>query len=71
MTCPICGNPTSVDCISHTTDRITAVLDEVYEPEGVRIWLHSHQPRFGLQRAVDLIAAGRGDEVLLAAQSLL
>lgn len=51
--------------------RIEALLDEVYEPEGVQIWLTSRHRWFGMERAVDLIKDGRGAEVLAAAERLV
>lgn len=71
MTCPECGNAVSADCLNHTTARISALLSEVYDSEGVNIWLHAEHRWFDGRRAVDLIAEGRGGEVLAAAERLV
>lgn len=48
------------------TSHIESLLSELYEPEGVPIWMTSPQRWFGGRRAVDLIAEGRAEEVLAA-----
>ena len=58
--------------MNHSTAQITELLNEVYEPAGVHIWLtrvHKSGPLAG-HRPADLIAAGRADEVRAAAASL-
>lgn len=57
----------------NTADELRAVesvLADVYEPEGVRIWLRAKQVRFGGRTALEMIGAGHGDQVLAAAKSL-
>jgi hypothetical protein len=51
--------------------QVTALLNEVYEPKGVRIWLHAKHDWFEGRAAMDLIHEGRGDEVLDAAKTLV
>lgn len=48
------------------TSHVESLLSELYEPEGVQIWMTSPQRWFGGRRAVDLIAEGRAEEVLAA-----
>ena len=49
---------------AHVEARIRELLNEVYLPEGVDIWLTTPHRRFGGETAIDLIRSGRGDEVL-------
>jgi len=51
--------------------HIESILREVYEPEGVAIWMTSPHRWLGGARAVDLIAEGRAVEVLAAANRLV
>jgi hypothetical protein len=46
------------------------VLADVYKPEGVRIWLTTKHRQFGGLTVDEMIAAGRKEEVLAAAESL-
>ncbi|WP_082683929.1 MULTISPECIES: MbcA/ParS/Xre antitoxin family protein [unclassified Mycobacterium] len=52
------------------TSHIESLLCELYEPEGVQIWMTSPHRWFGGRRAVDLIAEGRAEEVLAAINRL-
>ena len=45
-------------------------LAELYDPEETRIWLYSKHRLLGGARAIDLIHAGRTDEVLTVIESL-
>lgn len=43
-------------------------LSDVYEPEGVEIWLHAPQKRLGGRKAVDLLREGEFEIVLEAVE---
>lgn len=45
-------------------------LAEFYEPDETRIWLYSKHRLLNGERAIDLIHAGRADEVLAVIESL-
>jgi transcriptional regulator with XRE-family HTH domain len=45
-------------------------LAEFYDPEETRVWLYSRHRLLDGERAIDLIHAGRADEVLTVIQSL-
>ena len=45
-------------------------LAEFYTPEETRLWLHAKHPMLGGEAAIDLINAGRTEEVLAAIESL-
>ena len=45
-------------------------LAEFYSPEEARVWLYSKHRLLNGERAIDLIHAGRADEVLAVIQSL-
>src|SRR5438876_680867 len=45
-------------------------LAEFYSPDETRIWLYSKHPLVNGERAIDLIHAGRTDEVLAVIESL-
>jgi transcriptional regulator with XRE-family HTH domain len=45
-------------------------LNELYTPEEIRLWLHTSHPMLGGERAIDLINAGRTQEVLAVIESL-
>lgn len=45
-------------------------LAEFYDPEGTRVWLYSKHRLLNGERAIDLIHAGRADEVLAVIESL-
>lgn len=45
-------------------------LAEFYSPEETRIWLHAKHPMLGNEAAIDLINAGRTEEVLAVIESL-
>jgi len=45
-------------------------LRDVYQPEGVEIWLHARNRDFAGQRPIDLLAAGEYERVLAAVERL-
>lgn len=45
-------------------------LAELYDPEETRLWLYSKHRLLNGERAMDLIHAGRADEVLAVIESL-
>ena len=45
-------------------------LAELYDPEETRVWLYSKHRLLNGERAIDLIHAGRADEVLTVIESL-
>jgi transcriptional regulator with XRE-family HTH domain len=45
-------------------------LAELYDPEETRVWLYAKHRLLGGERAIDLIHAGRADEVLAVIGSL-
>ncbi|HEX4159506.1 MAG TPA: hypothetical protein VHY79_13615 [Rhizomicrobium sp.] len=45
-------------------------LAELYNPEETRVWLYSKHRLLNGERAIDLIHAGRADEVLAVIESL-
>jgi transcriptional regulator with XRE-family HTH domain len=45
-------------------------LSEFYTSEETRLWLHTAHPMLGGERAIDLINAGRTEEVLAVIESL-
>jgi transcriptional regulator with XRE-family HTH domain len=45
-------------------------LAELYDPEETRVWLYSRHRLLEGERAIDLIHAGRADEVLTVIESL-
>lgn len=53
-----------------TIRHIESLLRNLYEPEGVQIWMTSPHRWFGGRRAVDLIAEGRAEEVIAAVKRL-
>lgn len=53
------------------TSHIETLLAEVYEPEGVRIWMTSPHRWFKDKSAVEMIADGRVKEVLAAVNILI
>jgi hypothetical protein len=42
----------------------------VYKPEGVDIWVHGRNRDLGGQKPIDLLHAGRFEEVLAAVERL-
>ncbi len=52
--------------LGYVVDR----LAELYDPEETRVWLHSRHRLLGGERAIDLVQAGRADEVLAVIESL-
>lgn len=51
--------------------QIRELLSEVYEPEGVDIWLSSPHQWLDGERGNDLINRGEGERVLAAAERLV
>ena len=51
--------------------HIESLLSQLYEPEGVQIWMTSPHRRLGGRRAVDLIAEGHATEVLAEVNRLI
>lgn len=45
-------------------------LAEFYDPDETRVWLYSKHKLLNGERAIDLIHAGRADEVLAVIESL-
>lgn len=45
-------------------------LSDFYDRDGARLWLHSRHPLLAQQRAIDLIQAGRTEEVLMVIERL-
>jgi transcriptional regulator with XRE-family HTH domain len=45
-------------------------LAEIYDPDETRVWLYSKHRLLNGERAIDLIHAGRADEVLAVIESL-
>lgn len=45
-------------------------LGDFYTPEETRLWLHASHPMLKGERAIDLIRAGRTEEVLAVIESL-
>jgi hypothetical protein len=45
-------------------------LAELYDPDETRVWLYSKHRLLNGERAIDLINAGRADEVLTVIESL-
>jgi hypothetical protein len=45
-------------------------LRDVYEPEGVEIWIHSRNRMLGGQKAIDLLKERRYEEVIDAVERL-
>lgn len=45
-------------------------LAEFYSPEETRVWLHAKHPLLKNERAIDLINAGRMEEVLAVVEML-
>lgn len=45
-------------------------LSELYDPEETRVWLYAKHRLLDGERAIDLIHAGRSDEVLAIIESL-
>ena len=51
--------------------HIETLLAEVYEPEGVAIWMSAPHTWFKGKTAVEMIAEGRSTEVLAAVNILI
>jgi transcriptional regulator with XRE-family HTH domain len=45
-------------------------LSDFYTPDETRLWLHTSHPMLAGKRAIDLINAGRTEEVLAVIESL-
>jgi hypothetical protein len=53
------------------TSHIESLLAEVYEPEGVQIWMTAPHRWFKGKTATEMIAEGRSSEVLAAVNILI
>jgi hypothetical protein len=51
--------------------HIETMLAELYEPEGVRVWMTSPHRWFKGKSAVEMIADGQTDEVVAAINILI
>jgi hypothetical protein len=47
-----------------------SIASDFYPPDDIRIWLYTSHPRLKGARAIDLINAGRTEEVLAVVESL-
>ena len=45
-------------------------LADFYTPDETRLWLHAGHPLLNNERAIDLISAGRTEEVLAVIERL-
>lgn len=45
-------------------------LSDYYTPDEARLWLHSKHPMLDQKRAIDLVNAGRSEDVLLVIDQL-
>jgi uncharacterized protein (DUF2384 family) len=45
-------------------------LADFYTPEETRLWLHASHPLLNNERAIDLISAGRTEDVLAVIERL-
>jgi transcriptional regulator with XRE-family HTH domain len=45
-------------------------LSDFYKPDETRLWLHTSHPMLNGQRAIDLINAGRTEDVLAVIENL-
>jgi uncharacterized protein (DUF2384 family) len=52
--------------LRYVVDRLT----DFYTPDETRLWLHTPHQMLGGERAIDLINAGRTEEVLAVIESL-
>jgi hypothetical protein len=51
--------------------KLRSMLSEVYTDEGAAIWMNRPHPRWSGLTVPEMVARGRGDEVMRAAESLL
>jgi len=49
---------------------VVDLLSDFYTADETRIWLHTPHPRLGGERAIDLINAGRTEDVLAVIEAL-
>jgi Protein of unknown function (DUF2384) len=56
----------SGDLFGEVPESLRAPLLEVYEPDAARAWLRGINPMLGDRSPIDLLRAGRPDEVLRA-----
>jgi hypothetical protein len=56
---------------SQIETQIETLLAEIYEPDGVYIWMTSPHRWFSGKSAVEMIAEGRASEVLAAVNRLI
>jgi transcriptional regulator with XRE-family HTH domain len=68
---PDCSQPTRVK-LQRLLDIsvIVSLLQDAYNDEGVRIWLHSRNSNLDFKRPIDLLAFGNHDRVLEEAISV-
>lgn len=57
---PSLHTQTVIADLRYVVDR----LSDLYTPDETRLWLHTPHPLLGHERAIDLITAGRTEEVL-------
>ncbi len=57
---------TTIAELRYVVDR----LSDLYSPDETRLWLHTAHPMLQGERAIDLINAGRTQEVLAVIESL-
>jgi hypothetical protein len=60
----------AVVALLNRADPLRSMLHEVYRPEGVEIWLQARHREWGGLTVAEMRSAGRGDEVLAAAERL-
>ena len=65
-TTPDLKTQTVIAELRYVVDR----LADFYTPEEMRLWLHTSHPMLKGERAIDLINAGRTEEVLAVIESL-
>lgn len=63
---PALKTQTVIAELRYVVDR----LGDFYTPDEIRLWLHARHPMLKGERAVDLINAGRTEEVLAAIEAL-
>ena len=65
-TSPPLRTQTVIAELRYVVDR----LSDFYTPEETRLWLHASHPLLGHERAIDLINAGRTEDVLAVIERL-
>ena len=64
------SSPTRYDRLIEVRE-IALLLSDSLSPRGVGQWLHAKNRLLHSERAVDLLAHGRGDEVRMAAKAFI